>query len=150
MGGQTARTGTIACRLCAQPKLHRQWPSKSFRKTLDPELKDHLSVQTGATDAMAQILGGTVRMGSDAHYPEARQARDVTVDGSVIDPRAVTGADFAATGVRPRRVSRQLVWVLLVSLSACKVGPDFKTPTAPLAERWLQSGDPSVKIDHQD
>jgi NodT family efflux transporter outer membrane factor (OMF) lipoprotein len=107
-------------------------------------------VQTGATDAMAQILGGTVRMGSDAHYPEARQARDVTVDGSVIDPRAVTGADFAATGVRPRRVSRQLVWVLLVSLSACKVGPDFKTPTAPLAERWLQSGDPSVKIDHQD
>jgi NodT family efflux transporter outer membrane factor (OMF) lipoprotein len=54
------------------------------------------------------------------------------------------------TCIWPPRVSRQLAWVLLVSLSACKVGPDFKTPTAPLAERWLQSGDPSVKIDHQD
>ncbi|HET6606644.1 MAG TPA: TolC family protein [Rhodopila sp.] len=55
-----------------------------------------------------------------------------------------------ATRIRPSRVSRQLVWALLVSLSACKVGPDFTTPTAPLAERWLQSGDPSVKTDHQD
>ena len=57
---------------------------------------------------------------------------------------------MVARGIWPPRVSRQLAWVLLVLLSACKVGPDFKTPTAPLAERWLQSGDPSVKIDHQD
>jgi NodT family efflux transporter outer membrane factor (OMF) lipoprotein len=107
-------------------------------------------LQTGTADVTAQIFGGTFRMGSDSHCPEERPAHHVTVDGSVIDRRAVTGADFAATGVRPRRASRQLVWVLLVSLSACKVGPDFKTPNAPLAERWLQSGDPSVKIDHQD
>jgi formylglycine-generating enzyme required for sulfatase activity len=45
---------------------------------------------------MAQIAGGTFRMGSDAHYPEERPAHSVTVDGFWIDRYAVTNADFAA------------------------------------------------------
>jgi formylglycine-generating enzyme len=56
-------------------------------------------LQTGPANAMAQILGGTFRMGSDAHYPEERPAHDVTVDGFGIDRRAVTSADFAALRV---------------------------------------------------
>ena len=30
------------------------------------------------------------------------------------------------------------------------VGPDFKTPSAAVAEKWLEAGDPSVQTDHQD
>jgi sulfatase modifying factor 1 len=45
---------------------------------------------------MAQITGGTFRMGSDVHYPEERPADGVTVDGFWIDRHAVTDADFAA------------------------------------------------------
>jgi outer membrane protein TolC len=39
--------------------------------------------------------------------------------------------------------------VLLVALTGCKVGPDFTAPNAPLADRWLQSGDPAVHTDQQ-
>jgi sulfatase modifying factor 1 len=53
-------------------------------------------VQIGPADAMAQILGGTFRMESDAHYPEERPAHDVTVDGLGTDRRAVISADLAA------------------------------------------------------
>src|SRR6516164_3170393 len=47
-------------------------------------------------NGMAQIPGGTFRMGSDAHYPEERPAHTVRVDGFWIDRYAVTNADFAA------------------------------------------------------
>ena len=39
---------------------------------------------------------------------------------------------------------------LLLPLVACKVGPDFTPPTAPLAPKWLESGNPSVQTNHQD
>jgi len=45
---------------------------------------------------MAQIAGGTFRMGSDVAYPEERPAHGVTVDGFSIDRHAVTNTDFAA------------------------------------------------------
>jgi len=51
---------------------------------------------TGAFDGMAQIAGGTFRMGSDVAYPEERPAHSVTVDGFWIDRHAVTNTDFAA------------------------------------------------------
>jgi len=35
-------------------------------------------------------------------------------------------------------------------LSACMVGPDFKSADAPVAEQWLEAGDPSVRTDRQD
>ncbi|MFO1028284.1 MAG: TolC family protein [Acetobacteraceae bacterium] len=47
------------------------------------------------------------------------------------------------------RRRKAIAWALLVPLAACKVGPDFTAPDAPLAERWMQSGDPAVKTDHQ-
>src|ERR1700737_554712 len=53
-------------------------------------------MRIGTPDGMAQIAGGTFRMGSDVHYPDERPAHDVTVDGFWIDLYAVTNADFAA------------------------------------------------------
>lgn len=56
---------------------------------------------------------------------------------------------------RPVRVSEKnmrrggRLATLLLPLTGCMVGPDFRTPAAPLAERWQQSGDPSVRIDQQ-
>ena len=49
-----------------------------------------------------------------------------------------------------RRATTGLALIALLPLAACKVGPDFTTPTAPVADKWLQSGDPSVHTDHQD
>jgi NodT family efflux transporter outer membrane factor (OMF) lipoprotein len=48
------------------------------------------------------------------------------------------------------KLNPAIAWALLIPLTACKVGPDFNTPNAPLADKWLQAGDPSVKTDHQD
>ena len=39
--------------------------------------------------------------------------------------------------------------VLLLPLAGCMVGPNFERPAAPLAERWQQAGDPSVRLDRQ-
>lgn len=39
---------------------------------------------------------------------------------------------------------------LLMALAACKVGPDFKAPAAPVAAAWLESGNSSVKTNYQD
>lgn len=39
------------------------------------------------------------------------------------------------------------VLAVLLPLAACKVGPDFAEPTATLAGRWLQAGDPAVVTD---
>ena len=41
-----------------------------------------------------------------------------------------------------------LAVALLLPLAACKVGPDFKASTAPVAPNWLESGDPAVKSVH--
>ena len=48
------------------------------------------------THGMVHIDGGTVRMGSDSHYPEERPVREVAVGGFWIDPTEVTNAQFAA------------------------------------------------------
>ena len=45
---------------------------------------------------------------------------------------------------------RVLGGVLPLALAACMVGPDFKPADAPVAEQWLEAGDPSVRTDHQD
>ncbi|NMJ42682.1 efflux transporter outer membrane subunit [Roseomonas sp. JC162] len=45
---------------------------------------------------------------------------------------------------------RRALLACLLPLAACKVGPDFTEPAAPLAERWLQSGDPSVRTDRRE
>ncbi len=40
--------------------------------------------------------------------------------------------------------------LLLFPIAGCMVGPDFAAPTPPLADKWLELGDPTVKTDHQD
>src|SRR5689334_2646085 len=46
--------------------------------------------------------------------------------------------------------ARALSLAMSLVLAACMVGPDFKSPDAPVAEQWLEAGDPSVRTDHQD
>ena len=43
-----------------------------------------------------------------------------------------------------------LAVVSALCLAGCTVGPDFKTPTAAVAKKWLEASDPSVQTDHQD
>jgi formylglycine-generating enzyme len=51
---------------------------------------------TVASDDMAQVAGGTFRMGSDVHYPEERPAHSVPIGSLQINRHALTNADFAA------------------------------------------------------
>jgi NodT family efflux transporter outer membrane factor (OMF) lipoprotein len=39
---------------------------------------------------------------------------------------------------------------LVLLLTGCMVGPDFTQPTAPAADKWLESGNPSLQTDHRD
>ncbi len=47
-------------------------------------------------------------------------------------------------------IRQALVLTALLSLAACEVGPKFVTPKAPVADQWLESGNPSVRTGHQD
>lgn len=38
----------------------------------------------------------------------------------------------------------------VVATAGCMVGPDFSSPDAPVAEQWLEAGDPAVRTDRQD
>jgi NodT family efflux transporter outer membrane factor (OMF) lipoprotein len=53
-----------------------------------------------------------------------------------------------------RRMGAGSCYILAAAISlpvtACKVGPDFSTPTAPLARNYLESNDPSVKSSQWD
>ena len=42
-----------------------------------------------------------------------------------------------------------LASVVVLPLTACKVGPDFVPPTASVANQWMELGDPSVKVQGQ-
>src|SRR5262245_684425 len=44
-------------------------------------------------------------------------------------------------------IRRILVFALPLALAACMVGPDFKSADAPVAEQWLEAGNPAVKTD---
>jgi NodT family efflux transporter outer membrane factor (OMF) lipoprotein len=56
---------------------------------------------------------------------------------SLLAPRrAVVRATFAAA--------------LLLHSGGCLVGPDFSSPSAPVAEKWLEANDPSVDIRNQE
>ena len=44
----------------------------------------------------------------------------------------------------PGLVRLVLVAILLLQCNGCLVGPDFSEPSAPVANRWLESNDPSV------
>jgi hypothetical protein len=59
---------------------------------------------------------------------------------------------FATSLVRYFSVARQgvLSATLILPFTACMVGPDFVTPTAPIAAAYLESGDLWIKSAHQD
>jgi NodT family efflux transporter outer membrane factor (OMF) lipoprotein len=46
--------------------------------------------------------------------------------------------------------ARLLLLVFLIPLAACSVGPDFQKPEAPVAAKWREAGNPSVKTNRLD
>ena len=60
--------------------------------------------------------------------------------------------DSAVDAVAGRPVAtccRILAVALALPFAGCTVGPDFTKPSAPVADKWLESGGPSVQSDHQ-
>ena len=55
----------------------------------------------------------------------------------------------AVVAVR-RVLAVALPFALSASLAACMVGPDFKSADPPVAQQWLEAGDPAVRTDRQD
>src|SRR5215472_14730110 len=67
----------------------------------------------------------------------------------------------AVRATRGRRCAR-LIWcmsvgsrvfarhILAVALAGCMVGPDFSSPSAPVAEKWLEAGNTSVDTRNQE
>jgi NodT family efflux transporter outer membrane factor (OMF) lipoprotein len=43
-----------------------------------------------------------------------------------------------------------LALAVLLPCGGCLVGPDFSAPSPPIAEKWLEAGNPSVRSDHQE
>jgi sulfatase modifying factor 1 len=70
----------------AHPQEHRMSETSTERSSLP----------TAPHGDMVWIVGGELRMGSDAHYPEEAPAHRVVVDGFWIDRAPVTNARFAA------------------------------------------------------
>src|SRR5271166_2364991 len=52
--------------------------------------------------------------------------------------------------VRSQPFLRTAAVTLVLPFAGCMVGPDFKAPTAPVADKWLESSSPSVQSDHQE
>jgi NodT family efflux transporter outer membrane factor (OMF) lipoprotein len=51
--------------------------------------------------------------------------------------------------VMSRRISLCLALLLLFLCGGCLAGPDFSSPPAPVAGKWLEEANPSVKTDYQ-
>ena len=72
-----------------------------------------------------------------------------------------TAGWVAVRATRGRRWAR-LIWcmsvgshvfvlhILAVALAGCLVGPDFSSPSAPVAEKWLEAGNASVDTRNQE
>src|SRR5690348_1980923 len=59
-----------------------------------------------------------------------------------------------SSGSGPFRPARQgrfwLGLILPLCCAGCLVGPDFSSPSAPIAERWLEANNPSVDTRNQE
>ena len=62
------------------------------------------------------------------------------------EERSVTRIVTAGAGWLRRRTPV----ALLLLVAGCMVGPDFSAPDAPVAEQYLESGNPAVRTDRQD
>jgi len=56
----------------------------------------------------------------------------------------------AHAGVVVLRLGKLIVSALPLWCSGCLVGPDFSTPSAPVAEKWLEANNPSVDTRNQE
>ena len=53
----------------------------------------------------------------------------------------------------PRPATRFCLWLglaLPLCCAGCLVGPDFSSPSAPVAEKWLEADNPSVDTRNQE
>jgi NodT family efflux transporter outer membrane factor (OMF) lipoprotein len=65
----------------------------------------------------------------------------------------ITSSPQNAAVVDRRTVARLrpvLVVALAIPFAGCMVGPDFTQPAAPVADKWLESSNPSVQSDRQE
>src|SRR5215469_11006558 len=53
-------------------------------------------------------------------------------------------------GIRRSRSLRALVAILVLLCGGCMVGPDFTSPSAPVADKWLEADNPSVDTRNQE
>jgi NodT family efflux transporter outer membrane factor (OMF) lipoprotein len=67
-------------------------------------------------------------------------------------PDPITGLPGGVAGLFVLVTSRR-IWfcsALLLSCGGCLVGPDFSSPSAPVAEKWLEADEPSVDTRNQE
>jgi outer membrane protein TolC len=50
----------------------------------------------------------------------------------------------------PATARHILTALLLLSCAGCLVGPDFSSPSAPVADKWLEANNPSVDTRNQE
>ena len=77
----------------------------------------------------------------------------VLVRDAVCAPDCRSCGQMRAVVAARRAVTRSRVAVmasLVLPLAACAVGPDFVSPTAPLADNFTAANSHSIKTDHQD
>ncbi len=70
--------------------------------------------------------------------------------GSRLPHRSATPRSAASRSTTPHSATPWLAVLLALVLAGCKVGPDFTEPHAPLAARWQEWGDPSVRASAAD
>src|SRR5271167_1868076 len=64
---------------------------------------------------------------------------------------AIADPGRARVSAKPRAVARLvLAMALLLECGGCLVGPDFSSPSAPIADKWLEAGNPSVDTRNQE
>src|ERR1700761_9224296 len=54
------------------------------------------------------------------------------------------------SGLLVMQICTWLSVLLPLCCAGCLVGPDFSSPSAPVAERWLEANDPSVDTRNQE
>jgi NodT family efflux transporter outer membrane factor (OMF) lipoprotein len=91
---------------------------------------------------------------STTAFPSEGLAAGFTELGIDVDDASIGLMRRRSTTPVVRPPSRHLGWksaaAFLLLLSACKVGPDFTPPSADVADKWLEAGDPAVRTAGKD
>src|SRR5271167_103560 len=65
-------------------------------------------------------------------------------------PSKFPGGDAGSTGIAPTRLARVAAVLLALAGSGCMVGPDYQSPPAPAAAKFLEANQPSVDTKRQE